>query len=464
MHRTAADEATRGSAVKLFADTAGRVLGFVTGLLVARGLGPERFDDFAVLFGIAVLAAEASDFGLQGTASRALVAGTLDLRDVLGAKLRLTTGLLLALALTVPFAGGRLAPAFGGLVVYFVLTSWSEMLGVALRARGRPLREAAVIVTFRSCALALVVAAWLRGADLLGYVAALAGSPLAAIALAAAFLRAGRSAARSAPPPRRELRDVLRESLPLGVNGALSLLAQRVELFLIWGAGNFGAVGPGAAGLYAGALRFVEGVIQVPAAISQGALPALTREAGSGGRAVRERTVASLALLAVPAAIGLAQLAPGVLLLLLGEPFVGAAPALRVLALAVVPVFLNVGVSHALLAAGRTRLLPRLTALRLLAGLLAATALVPPLGPLGAALAFLAGESAQLLAGLLAAARAGVELSLPRPVGRAALASLPMAAAVALAPLGTAGRILIGAFVYALTVAVIGPGWRTGPR
>jgi len=35
---------------------------------------------------------------------------------------------------------------------------------------------------------------------------------------------------------------------------------------------------------------------------------------------------------------------------------------------------------------------------------------------------------------------------------------------VALAPLGTAGRIAIGAVAYALTVAVFGPGWKTGPR
>jgi len=463
VQRSAADEATRGSAVKLFADGTGRVLGFFTGLLVARGLGPELFADFAVLFGVAVLAAEASDFGLQGTASRALVAGTLDLRDLLGAKARLTVGLVAALAIVAPLAGGRLLPAFAGLVVYFVLTSWSEMLGVALRARGRTLHEAVVIVSFRACALGLVAAAWLRGASLAGYVAALAASPLAAIALAAALLRASRAADRPAAP-RRELREVLRESLPLGINGALSLLAQRVELFLIWGAGGNGAVGSGAAGLYAGALRFVEGVIQVPAAISQGALPGLTREAASGGRAVRERTFATLALLAVPAALGLALLAPGVLLLLLGAPFVGAAPALRALAVAVVPVFLNVGLSQALLAAGRPGVLPRLTALRLLAGLLAAAALVPVLGPLGAALAFLVGESVQLLAGLLAAARAGVEVRLLRPVGRAALASLPMAAALALAPLGTVGLIVTGAGVYAATLAIFGPGWRTaGP-
>ena len=85
-----AREATRGSAVKLGAELSSRGLQLVTSLLLARGLGAAEFGAFGTLSALAVVAAEAADLGLHGTATRALVAGTLPLRGVVLAKLRLT--------------------------------------------------------------------------------------------------------------------------------------------------------------------------------------------------------------------------------------------------------------------------------------------------------------------------------------------------------------------------------------
>jgi len=71
--RSAADDASRGSAIKLGAELLGRLLALATTLLVARVLGVSDFGLFAVLSGIAVLVAELSDLGLQGIAVQSLV-------------------------------------------------------------------------------------------------------------------------------------------------------------------------------------------------------------------------------------------------------------------------------------------------------------------------------------------------------------------------------------------------------
>src|SRR5262249_5060635 len=82
-HDALAREATRGSAVKLGAELIGRALGLLTTLLIARELGAADYGSFGALSVVAVVAAEAADLGLQGTASRALVARTLSLTALL---------------------------------------------------------------------------------------------------------------------------------------------------------------------------------------------------------------------------------------------------------------------------------------------------------------------------------------------------------------------------------------------
>jgi O-antigen/teichoic acid export membrane protein len=67
--RSAADDASRGSAIKLGAELLGRLLALATTLLVARVLGVSDFGLFAVLSGIAVLVAELSDLGCRASPS-----------------------------------------------------------------------------------------------------------------------------------------------------------------------------------------------------------------------------------------------------------------------------------------------------------------------------------------------------------------------------------------------------------
>jgi O-antigen/teichoic acid export membrane protein len=440
-----ADEASRGSAVKLAAEILGRLLSVATTLVAARLLGVEAFGVFAALSGAAVIVAEAADLGLLAAAARDLVAGSAPLRGMLRAKLALSTVVgLAALALSPAW------PLLAALVAYFVLAGWTEFLGVALRARGARLREAWLIVAGRAAALACALPALVAGGGPLGLAAALAASTVPAIALGGAFLL--HTPARVAEAPDPGVVPLLRSSLPLGVNGGLALVCLRLEVMLLgWLRGG------GPAGAYAAALRLVEPLLLVPGAVAGGAMPHLTREALSGAGPVRERTALTGALLAVPAAAGLALVGPSLLVLLLGEAYAPAAAPLRILALALPALFMNAILLHALIAAGRPAWLPRLTGVRLALAAALALWLVPRFGASGAAAGFVGAEAALLLAAARASGRARFPVPVARPLLLGALASVPMAIVVAAAAWGPLASVAIGVLVYAATLSI---AWR----
>jgi len=449
--RSEASEATRGSAIKLGTELVSRLLGFLTTPILTRGLGVAAFGLFARHSVIAVIAAEAAELGLQATASRALVARELPLGTMVRAKAILTAIVFLACLLGIPWG-----PVFIPLVLFFVLAGWSEFLGVALRARGHRLRESGLILCLRVFGVALVWVALGRGLGLIGVSWAFVASAVPSIALGAWLLRGTGSTERalSVPsvasvPSDPGIAAVLRASAPLAVNGGLALLSLRVEMLAVW---HFH--GDRETGLFVTALRVVEFLNLVPSAVGAGAMPALTREALSGaGDAVRRRTVATVAFLGVPAAAGAALVAPSLLSLIFGADYAEAAPSLRVLALAVVPLFLNGMLVNALIASGRGDWLPRLTAVRV--GLAAALAflLVPRFGGLGAAWGFMVSEMALLALTTHACATAGFRVNPVAPTVRALLVSIPMAVLVGLAPAAPLPvAVGIGLLAYAATL------------
>ncbi|MCM2254858.1 MAG: oligosaccharide flippase family protein [Vicinamibacteria bacterium] len=438
-------EATRGSVVRLLAEAGSRALTFVTSLLLMRGLGVDDFGDFAFLAALAVVAAELFDLGLHGTAQRALVAGDLSLRSMLRAK-----ALLLAVAgalslLLLPFA-----PVFGLLLLFFGASGWAEFVGVALRCRGLRGQEALVLWLARGGALVAVVIALERGAGLLGIAFAHALSPLAAIVFAFALLR------RAGPPAttgrERPVGDVLRLAWPMAINGGLALLNLRAELVVLWL-----LRGPGDAGAFAAALRLVEALNAAPSAIAAGAMPALTREALSSGAAVRKRTALFAALLAVPCAAGLWLTAADLIPLLSGPGYEPAIVPMQVLALALPFLFMSHVRVHALLAAGHARVLPRLTALRLVSAAGLALVLSPRFGALGAAAGFLASEVLLLALAGRSGRASGFAVAITRPLLAGLVATAPMALCVAALPAGQAlAAAAAGAAVYAVTLKL---GW-----
>ena len=465
--RSEADDATRGSAVRLAAEVASRLLLFATTLLLSRWLGPTDYGLFAKLSAYALLLAEAGELGLQVLASRVLVAGTVSLRSLVRA--RLVLGGLVALVaagavLVAPLAWRRLGDAATAgttaapvglllalLVLWFALSGWGEFLGVALRCRRARRLEAFVLLALRAVALALTGAALLGGGGLGGVALGLAASPVPAILLGAWLLR--RTSA--APAPEATTAAVLRQSAPLAVYAALLLLGPRVEFFVLTFLRSDREVG-----LFAAALMPVWFLVMIPGAITAGAMPALTREAIDMARTceVRRRTSGTLALLGVAAAAGLALLAAPVAAVLVrsgssAEDYAGAAAPLRIMAAAVPAMFLNALVAAALNACGRAGWLPRLILARVVAAFALAAVLVPRLGGTGAAAGLVGAEWLLLAAGAAASRRAAFAVPVVAPLAAAAAVALPMALAVAGVREHLVPAVALGLLTWAATLA-----------
>ena len=417
-----AEDASRGSAIKLAAEVLSRLLGLATTLLLIRGLGPSEFGAFGRLSLFALLLAEFAELGLQTLASRALVAGSLSLRALLRARL-----VLLAFVGGFALAGVGLAPVLSPLVLWFALSGWGEFLGVALRCRGRRVAEAILLLCLR--AFGLVAAALALGAsaglEALAWGLVLSTAP--ALLLGAVLLRRAPEGPQGADAGALW---VMGEALPLAVHGGLVLLSPRVE-FLVLSLLR----GDRETGLFLAALRVYEFLNVVPAAVSAGAMPGLTREAVRGHGPVRERTAWTLAFLAAPAAVGLGLVAPAVSRLLLGagydaEAYAGTAGPLRLASLAVPALFMNGLLLSALVAKGRAAWLPRLSTARVVAALLLAVPLVSAAGGVGAALGIVMAEWLLLLLAARACRAALFEVELGRPLAWALAATLPMALVV----------------------------------
>ncbi|MCG6927102.1 MAG: polysaccharide biosynthesis C-terminal domain-containing protein [Acidobacteria bacterium] len=450
-----ADDATRGSAIKLTAEVLTRLITLGTTLLIIRELGVARWDPFSRMWFIAPLIAEGAEFGLQATATRALVAGTLSLRALARARGVLSVlvgGVVLAVAAT-PLAAHVEGPSrswldlgvLALLALYFALSGWGEFLGVALRCRGARVEEGLVLFVLRAGGLVLAAVALKVGAGFAGLGGALALSTVPALAVGAWLLRR-----RPAPVPgaNAPVGRVLRVAAPLALYAGLLLLSPRVEgLVLSWT--HIGVE----TGLFLAALNLFWPLSLVPQAVASGAMPALTREAQAGAGQVRRRTAATLALFAAPAAVGLFIVAPALVPFILDAGFAPAAVWLRILSLALVPMFLNGLLSWALIAAERASLLPRLVALRIAVAFLLALVLVPRFGPTGAAVGFVTAEGLLLLLGARAARAAGFGVPVVQPVAVALLATAPMAFAVWGVRESLPLALTVGVVTYAATLA-----------
>ncbi len=428
----------------------GRLLyGFTTTVAIPRVLGVEGTGTFGALSAVALVAAEAADLGLQGTASQALVAGALSLRAMVRTKLLISAAVLVVALALVPWA-----PVFAPLLIFFTLAGWSEFLGLALRARGRAFWETLVIFCLRASGLLTIGLVILMGATLPRVAWAAAASPLPAILLATWLLRGTRPVHdHAAPEPGPAA--ILRSALPLAVNGGLALVSLRIELLAVKL-----LRGTYEAGLFAVALRVIELMNGVSAAVCAGAMPALTREAIRGEGPVRMRTGFTAALLAAPALVGLLLVAPGVIVLLGGPAFAEGGAALRVMALSLLPLFLNAVLLHSLIAVGRAGVLPRLTLVRVTIATLLALVFVPRFGAVGGAFGFVISEVVLLGLAARACARAGFPVPVLKPMVVGLAAALPMAALVAAAGGGLLVSISLGFLAYTVTLAL---AWRFAP-
>lgn len=416
-----AGEATVGSAVRVAAEIVVRLSAIVATLVITRSLGVAEFGSFVMALAFGLMVAEVADLGINALAVPLIVRDPGHLSALLRLKGIMTGLVLLAASVLIPLGAQGLglgAAVLALTTAHFLGVTWIDMAGSALRAIGRRRDEAILLCAFRLVLLVLVVSMPASGAES----AALAYAIASLVGLGFAVVLVGRTGAVSvvgtAP---LGLREMLRLALPLGANGYLALLSTRVEILALQSFGSASLVG-----LWSGALRVVESLLTFPAAIAAGALPVMSRDVATRAKGAAQRTVGAIVWIGTPAAVGLGFRAPEILSLL-GPGFEAGAPALRILAIALLLCFANTALFHLLIAAGQTAVIPRLTAARVaVAGILSAP-LIGVFGLSGAAASFTLAE-AFLCAMLVHHCRGAVEVDLLRPVRWAMLACGPMVA------------------------------------
>lgn len=248
---------------------------------------------------------------------------------------------------------------------------------------------------------------------------------------------------------------LLRSALPFGLLMAGFALYYRVDMLILeW------LATPGELGRYAAAYRFLDAVIALAAALGGPLFPRLSAVATSAPAEARRLLEAGwrpLLALGLPLTLGTVAVADGLVALLFGPAFAGAAPLLRLLILGTLPLFwANVG-NHALIAADRVWPLVRVYALSALVNIAGNLVLVPRWGASGAALATVVCEwlNVALVARLLRDAF-GLELSAAGLWRYAAAAAVMLVAVRVAQPLGVVAAVVFAAVAYVGALWIFG--------
>lgn len=446
---TSARDASIGGAIRLSAEIVIRVSSIVATLWLTRSMGVGLFGSFVLALSIGLMIAELADLGVNSVVVPWIVRSRRNLRTLFLMKAGLSLAVLMLSAALIPIAS-RLTSAsplvLALCTIHFLAASWIEMTGTALRALGRRLDEAVLLLVFRFFLVGLIIGApfglTLEGAALSYAAAVLAPLGLSGVML---FLRA-RGPGDQVPGATPQA--ILRQAAPMGVNSYLAILSTRVELFLL-----HAFHGAHLVGLFGGATRIVESLLTLPSAIAAGALPAVTRDLLKGTQGAAQRMFGLVVWIGVPAAVGLALCAEDVLGIL-GPGFVEGAPALRILSMALFLCFANASLFHVLIAAGDTAVIPRLTAMRVGVAAVLGVVSIPALGAFGASWSFTAAE-AVLFAALVRSARAHAPLEVARPLGLALLACAPMVLVLGLWPSSLLMSVVIGAALFSISATLI---------
>lgn len=336
--------AIRNALWLLVSQGGGRLIGFALGIVLARRFGAAGFGAYAFVMTYVLYFSFAADAGLGRLLIRDVAraegrTGRL-LEDVLGLRLALAGVAYLLMLAGAVLAGtparevGYIALAGSGLATGAV----SGALASVYVAREQ-MRVAALFGLLSSGTTALaVLGALIGGAGLLGTFVAGALANLPPLLCLAWHWR------RHDPWPRPRLapaawRASLRASLPYAALSLVGLIYFRVDaLMLAW------LEGPRATGIYTAAYRLFDAVTDIPGVAVAALFPTLAR-LHQGPRAELRRTyarvVAALAVLGVPALLGLVLLAEPIVVLLYGDGFSESAAVLRWLSLAVYLIFLD---------------------------------------------------------------------------------------------------------------------------
>jgi O-antigen/teichoic acid export membrane protein len=397
---------------KLGADVVARVLQYVLLWAAARSLGQADFGDFTFALSIGYMLAQVADFGLQlfvqrelarlaipGARARPFFTDEAAAARLVGGGLAIKAGLsvvamlLMALLVLVEPVGNK-----GPLLLIgfsMVLMTGLDYLSYCFRALRRLEYEATAIVVARCTNLLLGLGLLYLGAEVWGL--AVAGNLAMLAALAFSYNRLLRYVRPDWRPDWTYWRRVSMQPTALGIGMVFSIISFRVDNLLIPP-----LVSREALGVYNVAYKLYEPSLIIPSVVLAATFPMLSQAAkpapnqAGGLRDLLGQTSLLLFGLGLVATLAIALFAVPVISLLYGEQYAASAPLLQVLAFGCLPMYLNYGLTHTLIAMDKPHLYAVFTLLTLAVNVIMNLALLPNIGMAGAAWATVVTEASLL--------------------------------------------------------------------
>lgn len=447
-----ASRTLRNSVLVVGARALAKIAVFVVVAVLLRYLAPEDYGRFAAMVVYVTLVGVVADLGMQ----------TVFIRDVsrdrnlfgrylgtlVSARLLLSIGALILLALVLRVLSPALFPYTVAGFVLLITTSYSSLLRALFYIRGRLGYEAVAIVVEALIVLVLSIVAIQAHAGWDAFLWCYSASYVFTSLFAIAVLF-GRWHERV--QPRFEialLRGLLIAGVPLALGFTITSVYAQVDVVLLQLFKGFRLVG-----WYSAANRYIDAVAWVPQSAMGAVFPALSMVAAGGQRQLAfayQKSYKMLALLGVPLAVGIGVLAfPLVRLLAPNGHFDPAVPALQVLAPSVLLLFVNNAFIYTLTAINRQLDFTRLTVATLIVNLVLNLALIPPFGVLGAASASTLTELALFVGGWWLLKRQGLELAPVTSIGRLLISGALVGLVIySLKALPLIALVLIGAALY----------------
>lgn len=429
-------------------------------MILARYLGTSYFGDYNYVIAIVGLFEFLSDFGLNDIAVREISRHRHRTDELFGSVLilkalimLLMVGILLIVAYALPSDDHvRTAILLYGASV--ILNFFVDTYFVVYRATERMSYEAVIVFVERWTYVLILVLFVMRGVSFSYLFWANIISAVIKLILGT-WVTATRFHRPTLHVDWSVYRNYLHETIPVGVSQLINSVSLRVGIVLLSLLGTSRAVG-----IFAGPYRIVDAVGLMSIVLLTAIFPVMGRRAKwqpQGLTPVMNKTLRALLFVAVPASIGLAVLARPTVDIVLGNEYSEAANVLTLLALILVPVYLNRMLSFAFIAINRQKEYAYITGSALVITVILDLLLIPQYGLWGAVAGTIVGEVARLAFGYYYYARFASPLELFVTLKR--LAPAAIALLIALIALERVSWLLAGFVGLAAYLAI---AWFSG--
>ncbi|MFQ5673226.1 MAG: flippase [Nitrospinales bacterium] len=441
------------------AEMVSKLLALAVQIAAARYLGEKGFGVFAFAFAATSILMILADSGINHLLTREIARRPDRIGDDLGNALALKSGLsLIALAVLFGFPLATAMDPTSRLVVWSIgvallVNGYADVYIAVFRAREQMSLVSILMMVQRCLFFILGLAALLMGYR----VTVFSLTFLTAACINLGLVRRQMRIRYGLQPWRwqwNQVKEIFWSSLPIGGVILFSYIYFRIDSVML-----YYLRGDSETGWYSAAFKLVEGVVLLIAGVRGALFPLLSRtyaESSARFQRIWREAARYLLMIGLPAAAGMALLAPRLAILFYGESYEPSGNALRLLALAIPFLCLSDIASYLLVAADRTRKIFRVVGLGALFNIIFNFLLIPRWGLDGAAVAtcltelFVFGVYYKTISQTFA------------PIGILSLVWRPSASAAGMAlilwfcsALPPAGLIPLGAAVYIGTLAAL---------